>query len=300
MIFDPAAHIVVGNMGWVDKGALWTFDTQNQTEGRVPIAGARFLSLRAGANGMFRLVHHHSPDQAVSIRRLSEPDVELASIRFDRGRTRFLGQAELWRSVDPAVVMKTDSQTRLMLIDALRMRVVDLDLSWFTNANYDLGYQDLVDCITIPAADRVIVSVQRSSELVVIDLESNERIGSIPLADRGGNPNLHWRSDNEFVASDYDTLCRVDSGSSSVSKAVRLQGAADPSTQQFIGDCDIGSVTGVVARPFSGDVLLVDSENFDVLGRAAIDGQPLAVCRVSQSRVVTRDWKTGSVAMGEF
>ena len=300
MILDATTQTIVGNMGWVDKGALWTFDVQKQTEGHVPVPGARFLSLRAAANGIFRLVHHHSSDQAVSIRHLGEPDVELASIRFDRGRARFLGETELWRLVEPAVIMKANSQTKLMLIDPLRLRVVDLDLSWFTNANYDLGYQDLVDCITIAAADRMIVSVQRSSELVVIDLERNERIGSIQLAGRGGNPSLQMRPEGDFLASDYDTLCRVDPGSSSVLKAVRLQGAAGTNTQQFIGDYEIGPVTGVVARPFSGDVLLVDSENFDVLARAAIDGQPLAVCRVSESRVVTRDWKTGRVGIGEF
>jgi hypothetical protein len=26
MIFDPTMQIVIGNMGWFDKGALWIFD----------------------------------------------------------------------------------------------------------------------------------------------------------------------------------------------------------------------------------------------------------------------------------
>jgi len=298
MIFDPMAQIVVGNMGWVDKGALWIFDLEKQAARLVPIPGARFLSLHAGTNGIFRVVHHHSPDQAISIRALREPEVELASIRFDRGHAHFLGQSELWRLVEPAVIMKSDRQTRLLLIDALRQRTVDLDLSWFTNASYDLGYQDLVDGITI-ADDRVLVSVQRSSDLVVIDSQLNRRIGSIRLAGGRGNPRLQRHSVGVLLASDYDTLCRLDARSLSLLKAVQLQEPAATGAQ-FIGDYDIGPSTGVVARPFHGDVLLVDSDSFDVLGRAMIGDQPLAICRLSESRFVTRDWKTGAVAMGEF
>jgi hypothetical protein len=300
MIYDAAAQTVVGNLGWVDKGALWLFELQTRTESRLVVEGAGFLSLRAGQNGLFRLVHHQSADCAVSIRSTREPDVELASIRVESGHPRFFGNLDLWRFVEPAVVLVTGDWQRLFLIDAPGEQLIDLDLSWFTEADYDLGYQALTDCLSLADADRIVVSVQRSSKLVVIDSQRNERVGSIMLAGRGGNPQLRQHSDVEFVASDYDTLCLVDTKKLELTDATRLQEADASNKQQFIGDYDLGSATCAVARPFSSDVLLLDLPHFNVLSRVPVAGQPLAVCMTSKSHFLARDWHTGHPEVGEF
>jgi hypothetical protein len=300
MIFDAETQTIVGNLGWVDKGMLWTFDLRSQTEGHISVEGAQYLTLRAGSNGLFGLVHHQSADQAVSIRRVADPARELASFRYNKGQPTFQGDLDLWKQVDPAIIIQTSSGPRLRLVNVAEQRLVDVDLTWFTNGNYDLGYQGLVDCMSITATATIVVSVQRSSKLVLIDPNNDKPIGAIELADRGGNPALRKRTANDFLASDYDTLCRVDSRSFAVSQSAVLQGAAAPNTRQFIGDYDIGSGTCAVARPFTGDVLLLDSESFKVLGRAEVGGQPLAVCLISESSVLTRDWKTGRVSTGRF
>jgi hypothetical protein len=299
LIFDANAQLVVGNMGWIDKGALWTFNVGSQEESRSPIEGSKFLSLRAGAEGFFRLIHHQSPDEAVSIRHIREPNIELASVRLRQGRATFFGSADLWRLVDPAAIITTDSGQKAILIDGARLQVTDLDLTWFTSENYDLGYQGLVDSITLKSSDNIIISVQRSSTLVVIDRSRNKRVGSIALANRGGNPQLQLRNGTDLFASDYDTLCRIDPQSLVVVRSVRLQDAA-ANTQQFMGDYDVASGKLVVARPFSGDVLLLDPDDFRIVGQAQVGGQPLAVCMLSDHRVITRDWKTGRVVIGQF
>ncbi len=125
---------------------------------------------------------------------------------------------------------------RLIKIDAIGQRVVELELSWYLKGGYDLVYQGLVDCLTLPHQDRVIVSVQRSSKLVLIDIEKNRPVGTIQLADRGGNPHLRMRTTEDFIASDYDTLCRVDIRSMSTIRSARLQGDASDGTRQFVGD----------------------------------------------------------------
>jgi hypothetical protein len=108
---------------------------------------------------------------------------------------------------------------------------------------------------------------------------------------------MRIRSASDFLADDYDTLCRVDLKTMSVVASRQLQAT----TGHFIGDYDLNADgTCVVARPYSGDVLLVDSERFEELSRAPADGQPLHVCMVSETRVVTRDWKTGRVSETEF
>ena len=299
MIFDASANLVVGNAGWVDKGALWTFDPARRVEKTITVEGARYLTLRAGANGLFRLFHHGGSDHAVSIRRVAESDLELSSVRISNAIAIFAGDMALWEHVDPVTIVATGSGQRLIKIDALRREGTDLNLAWYTNDTYDLGYQGLTDCMCVDSA-RVIVSVQRSSELVILDSNRNQRVGAISLANRGGNPILRMRTPNEFFASDYDTLCRVDVHSLAVLNCARLQDGGGNNMRQFIGDYDLGWGVCVVARPFSGDVLRLNPDSFEVLGRAQIGDQPLAVCLVAEDRFVTRDWKTGRASVGQF
>jgi hypothetical protein len=299
MLFHAAANIIVGNMGWIDKGALWTFDPASRAEKVIAIEGANYLSLKEGANGLFRLVHHGSPSQTISIRSIGDPSVVLAHVEMAGGASHFVGDLTLWKHVDPTAIFHTGGDQRLVFIDAPREKVVDLDLTWFTNENYDLGYQGLTDCMLLDP-HRVIVSVQRSSDLVVIDVDRNARVGAFALAGRGGNPHLTRRTQAEFLASDYDTLCRVDSQALKTIACQRLQEGGAGNMRQFIGDYDCGWGSCVVARPFSGDVLRLDPETFKITARAAVGGQPQMVCMISDSQVVTRDWKTGRVALSEF
>lgn len=300
MIYDESTETVVGNLGWVDRGSLWTFSAKSNAESRIEIEGAQYLSLKPGNGGLFRLVHHQSPDRVVTIRHSANPSVELAGIRFDSETARYSGDIALWNQVDPSVIIQTDTGPRLILIDAKRSTARPLDLSWFNNANYDLGYQGLVDCLTFPESGIVVVAVQRSSELVLIDIEANARVGSIMLASRGGNPTLVPLSASEFVATDYDTICVVDAKTRTSRHSAPLQSASGSNTQQFIGDFDIAGTACAVARPFSGDVALVDLRTFKIVGTAPASGQPLAICLLSGSRFLTRDWKTGKPSVGSL
>jgi hypothetical protein len=298
MIFDKDARLLVDNMGWVDRGALWVYDVVKQKEKLIRIDGAKFLRLRAGERGFFSAVHGESGDRAISVRRIAEPEVELTSVRFHDDEPVFAGETEFWKSVDSVAIVSVGTGQQLLHIDAAHGQVTRLDLSWFTGANYDLGYQQLVGCLTLPGTHLVVVSVQRSSRLIVIDTLKNQPVAQIELADRGGNPVMRIRSASDFLADDYDTLCRVDLETMSVVATKRLQATTK---MLFIGEYDLNADgTCVVARPYSGDVLLVDSERFNELSRASADGQPLHVCMVSETRVVTRDWKTGRVSETEF
>jgi hypothetical protein len=301
MIFDKNARLLIDNMGWVDRGALWVYDVAKQKEKLIGIDGAKFLSLQAGEHGFFRMVHGESADRAISVRRIAEPEVEVTSVRYYDDEPVFGGKIEFWKSVDSAAVVPTEKDKQLLHIDAAHGQVTKLDLSWFTNANYDLGYQQLVGCLTLPGSHLVVVSVQRSSRLIVIDTRKNQPAAQIELADRGGNPVMRIRSASDFLADDYDTLCRVDLKTMSVVAKKELQAGSTHFARLFIGDYDLNADgTCVVARPYSGDVLLVDSERFEELSRAPADGQPLHACMVSETRVVTRDWKTGRVSETEF
>lgn len=142
MIYDRSSDTVFGYLGWVDQGSLWLYSLLSGAERRIAVEGADHLGVEPGLNGLFRLVHHGSADVVVSIRRYEAPEVELATLCVSQGNLVLAGETELWRNVDPAVIVRTSSGPRLVRVDPLRGNVTDLDLSWFTNGPYDLGTRD--------------------------------------------------------------------------------------------------------------------------------------------------------------
>lgn len=299
MFFDPATSTAFGNLGWIDHGALWWWDVATAREHRVAIPDARHISVRHHAEGLLRLVHH-GEEALASVRACADPETELAGLHRHRGEWRFRGDSALWGDPLALLMMSASGRTELLLVDGAGGTIRNLDLGWYNDENYDRGYQGLVDCIALPGDGLVAVSVQRSSELIVIDPDRNSAVASIPLAGSHGNPVLRLWSETEFLASDYDSLCLVDRVSLTAKCSGVLQPAAPPNSRQFTGDYDFRGSTCVVARPFSGDVLRLRVEDFSVTGRAAVPGQPLSVCMTSDRSFLTRDWQTGKLEVGEF
>src|SRR5262249_30918002 len=125
-------------------------------------------------------------------------------------------------------------------------------LEWYDNS-YDKGYQGVFDVLGLPGESAALVSVQRSSRVILHDLDTGKRINSIDLGGRGGNPKLELReSGKEVWAADYDTLVVVGTEDWKIQRKSRLQGAA-AGTQQFIGDFSFSpdQKLCLVARPFS-------------------------------------------------
>lgn len=299
MIFDPDTNTAFGSLGWVDHDSLWCCEVGTRAERRIAVPGARHVSVHRHGNGLLRLVHH-GEEAVASIRSCDCPEVELASLRPDAEGWRFHGDSTLWGDHLALLLIAASGAPELLLVDGPAETVRRLDLDWFNDENYDRGYQGLVDCLALPAAGLVVVSVQRSSELVLIDPERNVQVGSIRLTGAGGNPQLRRWSPTTFFANDYNSLCLVDAESRLAKCSGVLQPAAPPNTGQFTGDYDLGEATCVVARPFSGDVLQLEIDSFAVLGRVSVPGQPLSVCKTSDRSFLTRDWRTGKLESGAF
>ncbi len=116
MFFDADAQVLIDNLGWVDGGAIWTFDLRTATEKHFRIEGARYLTIRSGEQNLFRVTHHGSSDRAISTRHAGAPQTEIASIdvggqplsvcMLPHRRSRLeIGRAEISQSpndVDPA------------------------------------------------------------------------------------------------------------------------------------------------------------------------------------------------------
>jgi hypothetical protein len=120
------------------------------------------------------------------------------------------------------------------------------------------------------------------------------------LADRRGNPRPEIRNaGKELWAVDYDTLVVVQISDGRVLKSARLQQARQ-GVNEFVGDFSF-SPSGdlcMVARPFSGDVLALNATTLKTRSSVRLGKQPLELLALSESDVVSRDWKTGALLRG--
>src|SRR5690606_35699346 len=65
---------------------------------------------------------------------------------------------------------------------------------WYESGDYDRGYQGVTGATEVPGAARMaLVSVQRGSVLVIHDLDSGMRVGSIDLGGHGGAGSMVFR-----------------------------------------------------------------------------------------------------------
>ena len=127
------------------------------------------------------------------------------------------------------------------------------------------------------------------------DPVKKEVLRKLRLANRHGNPEFYLRlAPEDFWVSDYDSLVKLHAQTLEVKRVERVQDAA-PGTQQFIGKfCfNVDQSLCIVARPFSGDAVILDGDSMAQTQRIKLGRQPLDIGWLTDGRVVARDWKTG-------
>ena len=163
-------------------------------------------------------------------------------------------------------------------------------------------YQGIVAVEELPNSHLLIVSVQRDSNPILYDPDSEKEIRKLNLAGRIGNPHLRFRtSANELWADDYDHIVKLDAATLNVIAIKQLQ-EAPAGTRQFIGDFsfDRGERLCLVARPFSGDVIALDCDSMLQTHRAELGKQPLDAGLLGDDTVVALDRKTGELLTGKL
>lgn len=300
MITSRDRLVALDNLGWVDGGRLWKLDLEAKTESLIEVPGATHLALANGQAECFRVVHHGDPTSRISVRSFQDPSSELAAVHRGPNGFEFTGDVGAWQYVDSAVVIDGDPIQRIACVDWRAREVRALALSWFNGEAFDLGYQGLTGCLSLPGDRHVAVSVQRSSDLVIIDREDGGLVTTIRLGEHGGAGNMQLVSDSELLVTDYDALCRVDLVTRKVIARAVLQAATPPFTRQFIGEytlIDSGDIA--LARPFSGDIALVERDSLRLRGRQFVGGQPLTIACAADGTLVSRDWKSGELRLSK-
>jgi hypothetical protein len=109
------------------------------------------------------------------------------------------------------------------------------------------------------------------------------------------------RKANEVWADDYDTLIRLDPETWRIRDSVLLQGASN-GCRQFIGTFAFNDDESLCAvpRPFSGDVIALNTSKFKVTHTCTLGDQPLLVSLLSDGTVWSRAWKTGELLRGSL
>ena len=307
MISDPDGGAVLSSLGWVEGDALWRLDL---SRGGVDLVacrtGARHGSLHHHAGAPRFAVAHHFDGRRfeVSVRSFLDPGSVLARAVIEPGASRIEGDAAAWAGV-PCVYVEYlgfPPWNDFALVNLSSDAAPEVQrLPWY-DESYDKDFQGVVDALELPGAGVALVSVQRSSRLIVHDLGTGEQRGAIDLGGRGGNPRLQLRAGGREVwASDYDTLVAVRTDTWQVRRRSRLQTAL-AGTQQFIGEFAFApdGAACAVARPFSGDAVGIDAETLRVTRVAKLGRQPLEVAALRGGEVVARDWKTGELLRGEL
>jgi hypothetical protein len=307
MISNPDGTTLLSSVGWVDHDALWQFNVAGGTTETIPLStGARYSSLHCAGSGRFAVAHHFDGRRfEVSVRSFSAPGVVLARAVVEEGESTVTGDTSAWTDVPHLYVEYLGfapwKDFVLLKVSPTTSKIEVQRLEWY-NDSYDKLYQSVIDVLELPGNSCALVSVQRSSRLILHDLETGIERRSIDLGGRHGNPRLQLLDHGKEVwASDYDTLVVVWTENWQIRRSSRLQGAS-AGTQQFIGDFAFvpDQKLCAVARPFSGDVVGVDLDTLKIKRSAKVGRQPLEVAALSGGEVVARDWKTGDLLRGKL
>jgi hypothetical protein len=305
MILSMDETRVISTLGWVDGGAVWVCETATTQIRRVPLSDARYLAIHPGARDVFAAVHHFDGARLdLTVHRATAPVPEVARIAIAGDRAAFRGDAEVWRSLPRCYAgwygPAGAEAFCLFIVDARRREVEIQRLDWHERL-FDPQRQGIIGVAEVPGSPHVLISVQRDSQPLLYDPRSRTVVRRISLAGRVGNPVVRFRARApELWATDYDVLLRLDARDWSITNAVRLAGlpaGGGPAARQYIGDFAFNHDESlcVVARPFEGDVVALNTESFSVTHRAVTGGRPLDVALLHDRRVFARDWQTGEL-----
>ena len=301
MLISNDRSFVISSLGWVERGSLWVYRAETESAQTIRLSSAGYLSLHEGVDDHVAIVHNFDDGNVdMTVHRFPEIGTILGRIAVRSGRAEPVGSWEAWHHVPrhyTAFLQTPDwSDFGLITLDPESGAVALRNFPWFDDQHYDKVYQGIGGVKEIPGSDHVLVSVQRSSTLVIHDPVAGRKVGEVELGRRGGNSHLRFRNaGKELWADDYDTLLRLDPSTWRILDSRHLQDAAS-GIGQFIGafTMDPGEEICAVARPFSSDVVAIDATTFKPEWTCTLGYQPLEAAILNGNRVVARDWKTGA------
>jgi YVTN family beta-propeller protein len=302
LITDHRQQIAVSNLGWVDHGSLWRFDSASSRVERIQLSDATHLVLQNMGDDEFTAVHHFDGSRVeITSHAFANPGDVLRRVAVPGWAPEVDGRLAPWpQAVSHFVTWLSDAATGAAgyYLISVTGRGATIDrLDWFDANSYDLDYQSVIAVGKVPESGELVFGVQRSSDLVVISPAHSGAVRRVGLNGGYGNAVPYVRATApEVWAVDYDTLVRLDRRTWAVTGAIRLQDAPE-GTRMFVGDLwwppDEGFA--IVPRPGSADVTVIDPATMTLTRTVPLGRQPLVAVVVDRGFVVARDWKTGDL-----
>jgi hypothetical protein len=300
VITNRRDHRAISTLGWVDHGALWVFDVGSSVPQHMPLSDARYLVLSRGQDDHFAAVHHWDGSRVrITVHGFDSPNLELGRIDVAGWTGSISGDESDWRTVPGGYVAYLNgSATGAAGYFLIRFVGADVQVSrldWFAADTYDLQYQGIASVTEVPETHETLFGIQRSSDLVLCSPDGSVVTRTVRLPGNLGNPKpLMSTRDGSVWVTNYDTVVRLDRRTWDVVAFAQLS----PSTM-FVGNLWLSADERylVVARPGSGDVVIVDAQSLGVLKSVNLGRQPLVASVLDGSIVVGRDWKTGETLL---
>jgi hypothetical protein len=200
MIINASCTQAVSTLGWVHKGSLWVYKIGDASSCVFELSNAKYLTIKNGKDDFFSVVHHCDGDKLeISAHNQCDPGRSISSTslrRTDRLSARtsstISGDVSVWRQLPRAYVAFVFDDYHLIWID--RDGIASLQtFRWYSNDNYNKGYQGIVGVEELPDTHLLIVSVQRDSNPILFDPESGKIVRKLHLAEsRRRNALLRW------------------------------------------------------------------------------------------------------------
>ncbi|MGN6638909.1 MAG: hypothetical protein ACTHJ8_08350 [Mucilaginibacter sp.] len=300
MIFNEAIQKVISNLGWVDKGNLWVYDGIKADIEIIKLSESQYLTLTEGKDGYFSVVHHYNTSKIeITVHHFNNPHKEYYKTSFDNFKVTSSGDISFLKFVPRYYIGGLHLNAKfgfhlLRILDGI-ISLEDSKIKWYTEGDFDFGYQGLTSVIEIN--DELIFSVQRDGSLYRYSLNQNTFIEKVGLAGRYGNPQPITKN-NEIWVADYDTIVKLKNWK--IERVKKLQKASEH-TSQFVGSIsfDLKKDICIVARPFNGDVIGIN-KNLEVKYTCNIGKQPLEAVLMNNNIVLARDWHTGTLLKGKM
>ena len=295
MIVNRDRTMVLSSMSAIEGDAIWSLDVASGQVRTIPQnTGARATSLYSSNSERFVAVHHFDGARFLaSVGLFSAPEVTLSSATYD-GRSSLVGHAAAWDGLPQLFVQFLEQPWNdYVLVSVSPAGAFVHRLDWY-DSSYDKGAQSVADVIALPDPRYALISVKRSSVLIVHDLETGKAHHKVSLGGGNGDPRLMLRHD-EVWAADCDTLAVIDARSWQVLRKKKLQ-----RNRQSIGGYSLSADgTCCVARPHRGDVVAVDA-HLKIQKSAKLGRLPHEAVQLPNGDVIARDWKSGDLLRGRM
>lgn len=298
---------------WSESNALCTYSLKDRSIKKFGrLDDVALLSVFAGTSDHFATLQRWRDGRIeISVRRHSEPQIAVSTASASlamvvpgaRVEINFSGEHSAWSSVPRAFVIRPIRSKDMRRLLIVRGDEPDnfQEFPWY-EADYDVLYQGILGAADLPGRRELLVMIQRDSHPVVYDPMTKRVVRHLTLAGRNGSPRVVLRASvEEFWFGDYDTLVKVDAKTLDRMAYKLVQPGGNGMERLFMGNFhfDAKESKCFAARPFSGDILVLDADSMNPIGRIELRGEPLDIAVLADGTVISREWRTNEVKIRE-